>query len=67
MISENVRWLTHKDLNCSENEFADFLIDCWKLMKSMDYPAKFPLHINTDIEKGESFTVTLKKEHFYHP
>jgi len=40
--------LTHKDLNCTENEFSDFLLDCWKIAKNLENGTRINIVVGND-------------------
>ena len=45
---DNCKRLTHKDLNCSEDEFNNFLIDCWKIANSLGNGVKLNVVVGRD-------------------
>ncbi len=49
---DKVTRLTHKDFNCTEDEYNNLMIDCWKIAKGM----KDGVRINVVVGKDEILT-----------
>lgn len=64
MYNGKLKVYSAKDLGWTEDEYSNFMIDCFELMKQQDMPDKFQLAIGP-IELAESVTITLTKDDFY--